>query len=48
MTKTVGSVEYYFSIAKQLGSMPSCWHTINSISNDRTPEGKQGSKEIRV
>jgi len=33
------------SITKQAGFMPSCWLAINSLSNDRTPEGyiTQGS-----
>lgn len=48
MTKTVRLVENYYSIAKQLGSMSSCWPTINTFANDRTPEGSKGSKEIRV
>jgi hypothetical protein len=27
-----------YSIAKQVGFMPSCWLAINSLSYDRTPE----------
>ena len=34
-------------IAKQAGFMPTSWLAINSLSNDRTPEGyiTQGSRE---
>jgi len=28
------------TIATQAGFMPSCWLAINSLSYDRTPEGK--------
>ena len=38
------------TIAKQGGVMPSCWLAVNSLSNDRTPEGyiSPGSMESKV
>ena len=35
------------SVAKQAGFMPTLWQAIDSLSNDRTPEGYNISRVLR-
>jgi len=42
------AVEHFSCSTKTLGIQPGSWSAIKMSYNDRTPEGSQGSKEIRV
>jgi len=37
--QAINVIRQHYCIAKQAGVMPTSWLAINSLSNDRTPEG---------
>lgn len=48
MKPSVRSEQHYNSKAQNYGFTPYSWSAIRMSSNDRTPEGSQGSKETGV